>query len=262
MQVRVVGWLFCVWVILACAPFLEARESKAEKKEYSQALREFFFVVDHIYLKNQTTEQDWGKLTGSFEKILLKISQPKSQALRSLLASSQKSLDQLPVLRSEVLKAFEVSLAPVHTPKKDRGRYVYTKYCMSCHGVQGDGGGELAGRFSPTPLSFTDPQNRSKLSAHHIYNVLLTGTPSGSMVSMEKILKKEYLWDVAYYTLALAEGCGGEGEVQEGGREALQLFPMEKLASLSQKAWLLESHREPSWRELRCQRPFIASSLP
>ena len=242
-----------------------ARESKAEKEYFSQALREFFLLLDRRYLKGKPLEAaQMQQLESALQQVVVKLPQTQAQALLTSLRASVHDVEQLSAVRGEVLRAFEVTLAPVRTPEKKRGAYLYERHCMSCHGAQGKGAGELAQRLDPPPTSFRHAPQRSRLSAHHIYNVLLTGLPSGSMVSLEKVLTKTDLWSLAYYALFLAEGCEDEAAGAQSSSEARPAshspaVAMEQLALITGKSWS-QQHGESShqqFRELRCQRPFI-----
>ncbi len=66
---------------------------------------------------------------------------------------------------------------PIDTSKADRGRDVYGRYCISCHGGDGDGRGYSAHWLDPAPRDFTGAVFKWR------------STPSGALPSEEDILR-------------------------------------------------------------------------
>ena len=56
-------------------------------------------------------------------------------------------------------------------------------------------------------LSLVTDNHKNFMFAHQIYNLLLTGMPSGAMSSLEHVLNDHQLWNIAFYTISLLFDC-------------------------------------------------------
>ena len=84
-----------------------------------------------------------------------------------------------------------------------QGRYLYTKYCAVCHGVEGKGDGFNAFNLDPRPKDFSDTKYMKALGDSHILQTISGGgrsvNESSLMPPYQWTLKKEEIQYVASY---------------------------------------------------------------
>lgn len=103
---------------------------------------------------------------------------------------------------------FWKSSVVVNDSVEDKGKFLYDRYCLYCHGAKGDGNGPLveSGKFPNTPPSYTTLYTDGKLTGGHVYHVITYG--KGVMGSHATQLNPEERWEVISYVIRL--GRGGE----------------------------------------------------
>jgi mono/diheme cytochrome c family protein len=103
----------------------------------------------------------------------------------------------------EVLSYVAVLSYPPDAPGSAlNGREVYRRYCVSCHGTEGDGNGPAAGLLVTKPTDFS----RDTLVARRDFERLISRTRDGpdgahasSMPAWGLFFDDRMLWDVALY---------------------------------------------------------------
>ncbi|MCY4443651.1 MAG: cytochrome c [Proteobacteria bacterium] len=191
-----------------------ARETKREKQTYSDALRVLILIIDQAYLsdalkdpKKHVTLQN--TLTSILKRTSTKLDSPSKIDNIQHKVQSLKSSKDLISLKEMILQAYTRTNILPQIPNYLTGKQLYHTYCESCHGSKAQDNTKhlkLAQRFQTPPLSFDSPQAK-RLSAHHIFNLLLTGLPSGTMTSFEETLSTNQLWSLSFYTLSLSYHC-------------------------------------------------------
>ncbi|MGB6044750.1 MAG: c-type cytochrome [Pirellulales bacterium] len=90
-----------------------------------------------------------------------------------------------------------------------RGGVIYTRYCVQCHGVSGDGAGAVAEYLQPLPrdyrrgiFKFTSTPYGAKPRRHDIMRTLRNGVPGTAMPAFNR-MSKEDVEAVTDYVLAL-----------------------------------------------------------
>jgi hypothetical protein len=107
-----------------------------------------------------------------------------------------------------------------------RGRTIYTRNCMPCHGDALSGDGHYAHGFNPTPIDFTDVGTIPQLSESYVFWRVAKGGPglpregapwNSAMPVWEDYLTEEEIWAVVLF---LYEQTGAHPRVMhEGGAE-------------------------------------------
>ncbi len=97
--------------------------------------------------------------------------------------------------------------------KKDirRGKRDYKKYCSSCHGISGEGGGSGAIISGIPPQDLTDKAYMSLLSDEELFERIRYGEDLIPYVQMPGIVhkaSKQTMWNIAYYVRTLAVNKG------------------------------------------------------
>lgn len=91
---------------------------------------------------------------------------------------------------------------------EERGKFLYERFCMNCHGAKGDGNGNLveSGKFPNQPPNYITLYDSGKLSEGHVYHVITYGIRV--MGSHATQLDPQERWDVIAYVERL--GAGGD----------------------------------------------------
>jgi len=107
-----------------------------------------------------------------------------------------------------------------------KGKIIYEKRCIRCHGVDGDGQGAAAERLNPPPRSFEDGQYKIKTSGFEsmvpndddLFRMVRDGMPGSAMPSWKQLLSEPEMWDVVQYikTFAGYESESPETQVDYG----------------------------------------------
>ncbi len=83
----------------------------------------------------------------------------------------------------------------------ERGRSLYTNYCLACHGVQGKGDGPLIPKF-PNPPSLT-AKRLLKYEDGRLYHIITEG--SGDMPSHKEQINSKDRWFLVQYVNYIQE---------------------------------------------------------
>jgi mono/diheme cytochrome c family protein len=91
------------------------------------------------------------------------------------------------------------------TGSAKRGKALYERYCIFCHGAQGDGQGESAPYLTPKPRDFTkavfkcrSTPSGSLPTDNDLFNTITRGIHASGMPSWKPLLKQERADLVAY----------------------------------------------------------------
>lgn len=109
----------------------------------------------------------------------------------------------------------ETDPGPARLNQLENGFRVFSRYCVQCHGVNGDGQGEIAHYLKPRPRDYTQgifkfiSTSNGKARKADLVRTLRRGVPGTSMPSFATLSNSD-LSDVADYVLALTT----RGELQ------------------------------------------------
>jgi len=79
-----------------------------------------------------------------------------------------------------------------------KGKAVYEKNCLMCHGLQGKGDGPMAAMVKPKPTNFTSPESEKKSDAELI-KTIESGSPGTPMADWKNTLSAQQIQDVLAY---------------------------------------------------------------
>jgi high-affinity iron transporter len=105
----------------------------------------------------------------------------------SVLGQTQKPLKKTPELLSQ-------------------GKKLYDQNCTTCHGVKGDGKGQLGTALKPAPSDFTKPFKQwafGKGDLKKVFDVITKGIPNSSMVKWDQLSEQER-WALVYFVVEFA----------------------------------------------------------
>ena len=92
-------------------------------------------------------------------------------------------------------------IPPKKTPELlTQGKKLYEQNCVTCHGSQGDGKGQLGAALKPPPSDFTKPLKQwpySKGDLKKVFEAITKGIPNTSMVKWDQFSEQER-WALVY----------------------------------------------------------------
>lgn len=117
-------------------------------------------------------------------------------------------------LRADVIRVYQVAVAPKKAPDLARAATLYAAHCVSCHGAEGRGDGPLAAGMDPEPSDFHDEGRMSARSLFGLYNTITLGVAGTPMRPFTE-LAEEDRWALAFFAADLR---ADETQVQQGRR--------------------------------------------
>jgi mono/diheme cytochrome c family protein len=85
-----------------------------------------------------------------------------------------------------------------------RGKVIYQKHCLPCHGSQGRGDGQFGQVTRPPAADFTSPQSKKKTDAQ-LLDTIRNGRPPTAMEGWKWQLSDGEIEDVLTYVKTLGE---------------------------------------------------------
>jgi cytochrome c6 len=86
-----------------------------------------------------------------------------------------------------------------------KGKVVFEKHCMSCHGPDGKGSGPMGSLLTPPAADYTSESSRLKSDAELLHTIQ-EGRTGTAMRSFKKWLSKQEMRDVLAYVRLLSRG--------------------------------------------------------
>ncbi|HTL81613.1 MAG TPA: cytochrome c [Bacteroidia bacterium] len=89
---------------------------------------------------------------------------------------------------------------------EDKGKFLFTRFCIYCHGAAGDGQGPLvsSGKYGAQPPNYADLYKKGWLTDGHIYWVITYGIRN--MGSHAGQVSPEERWQIIQYVQRLGRG--------------------------------------------------------
>ena len=191
-----------------------------EMKEFSNTVQDL--AKDYLEEESSKTR----------EPILSKLQDLKraitEKSSREAIATTAKSI------KSQIITATDFKVTPSEWPDLANGKKIYRNKCMSCHGKQGGGDGQLAPNLKVAPTNFLDDDLMKQVSAFQAFNTIRLGIEGTSMRSFQKLSDKE-IWDLAFYIKALRfkQKTDDESALSEPFRRASKAAGLKQVATLS-----------------------------
>jgi high-affinity iron transporter len=159
-----------------------------EQVEFSQQVR--------ALLEQLPTHADTSALLRQAEQLVALIQDKRPGSEVSALSQQ---------LRWQIIRAYEVEVAPQHPPDLRPAAALYQAHCAACHGVQGHGDGPAGAQLDPAPGNFHDHQRMVQRSLYGLYSTITLGVEGTGMVSF-RMLSEAERWALAFYISDLATG--------------------------------------------------------
>jgi DMSO reductase family type II enzyme heme b subunit len=94
----------------------------------------------------------------------------------------------------------------------DKGKEIYDKRCIWCHGAEGDGSGAAKDMLNPPPRDFTSGNYKIKTSSFEdmtpndddIFRMIRDGMPGTSMPGWSDVLSEQDMWNLVAYVKTFA----------------------------------------------------------
>ena len=83
------------------------------------------------------------------------------------------------------------------------GKQIYTRYCATCHGINGQGGS--GSDISPPAPNLTDDEWKRGSTDGEIFDVIKNGVPDLTMEPWGNRIKDEDIWNVVNFVRSLAK---------------------------------------------------------
>ncbi len=116
-------------------------------------------------------------------------------------------------LKKIVLQNTKIPISPTVWPDISNGKSLYQISCLSCHGSNGEGDGNLSNGLNPKPTNFRTSK-MLEISPLQIFNTIRLGVPETSMRAFDELSDKE-AWDLAFYIKALPYEKGKDRKLAE-----------------------------------------------
>lgn len=111
-------------------------------------------------------------------------------------------------LPAVVLLSFRMWMGsgPAHAADGDaqKGKAVYARNCVLCHGAQGRGDGPVGKTINPPAADFTSAASKKKTDAE-LLATIVTGRPPTAMVGWKGQLSEAEIQDVLAYVKSLRQ---------------------------------------------------------
>jgi high-affinity iron transporter len=154
-------------------------------------------------LPDNSSKAALSKLAEDFRRAVLN----KSEGAQVVALAAQ--------IRADLIRGYDIQVAPKRPPDKALGAQVYQQYCVACHGANGAGDGPQAKGLDPKPVNFLDGERAGQRSLFSLYNVVSLGVNGTSMAAFSQ-LSDEQRWAVAFHVGSLAYNK----EARERGEKA------------------------------------------
>jgi mono/diheme cytochrome c family protein len=98
--------------------------------------------------------------------------------------------------------------APAQSADAAKGRALYEKYCLMCHGPEGRGDGPVGLHANPPAANFHAPESKRKSDAALLESIR-AGHPETAMASWGNALSSEQIADILAYIRKLSPPGSG-----------------------------------------------------
>lgn len=159
-----------------------------DKAEYAEQ-REFAGRVRELLAKLPDVPEKAGLLKQA--ALLARLIDTKSAGTRVAALTE--------TMRENLLRAYNVSVAPRRAPDLTTATTLYESQCASCHGSDGRGNGPLAKVLDPAPVDFHEQARQEQRSVYALYNAISLGVPGTAMQAYAQTLSEDERWALAFH---------------------------------------------------------------
>ncbi len=106
-------------------------------------------------------------------------------------------------LKSELIAQFNLKIVktPVEPVSLERGKAIYMKNCIECHGLTGEGDGPGSVELDPPPARLADPELTGDgiTDPYDNFQIISVGIANTAMRAWSDSLSEQERWDVTYF---------------------------------------------------------------
>jgi high-affinity iron transporter len=175
-------------------------------QDYSGAVKDGKILSKSEYQEQMEFSETAGKLSSSILELRPHMEiRAEIDSLHQLIAkkADPKEVTELSQkIKKQVIEITGLEVAPTHWPSIAHGQQLYSKFCINCHGVKGDGNSPASLALNPRPISFFDRAKMDNLSPFKTFNAVRIGVPNTAMMSQPQLSDQD-AWDVSFYVMSL-----------------------------------------------------------
>ena len=138
-------------------------------------------------------------------------------------------------LRSGVIQAWKLNVAPRQAPDLALGARLFAQHCATCHGAQGRGDGPLSKGMEPAPSDFHDEERMRQRSLYGLYNTISLGVGGTPMRAFTEFSEADR-WALAFFTGNLRADPAAVARGEAAWRESQGKSVFDSLKSLVDQA--------------------------
>ncbi len=105
-----------------------------------------------------------------------------------------------------------------------RGKVIYQRFCIGCHGPVGDGQGPASAYLYPPALNFTTLARHADTSGGLLYYQIMNGIVGSAMPYFKRELESEKIWDVSNFIAEYFIGRNDANQEPRGMDAAYEPF--------------------------------------
>ncbi|MGJ8649833.1 MAG: heavy metal-binding domain-containing protein [Opitutaceae bacterium] len=128
-------------------------------------------------------------------------------------------------LKAELKEQYDVSVPAMSEVVIAKGKEVYARTCVTCHGVSGKGDGPASVVFAQKPADFTDPAHSSYYSDQGRIHIIKNGVPGTPMTGWKSILKEDEVQAVYGYVRSLRATAPSAEDAHTDGAYVCPMHP-------------------------------------
>lgn len=186
--------------------------------DYPEAVRDGSIVNDAEYSEQRDFAATVLQLLGSLP------AEPGREGLESQATALATAIESLAPaaeiaqlcrgLAADVIRTYEVAVAPASVPEPAAAASLFAAQCAACHGLEGRGDGPAAAGLEPPPTNFHDDARARQRSLYGLYSTITLGVEGTGMASFAG-LDEAQRWNLAFHVA----GFGDEASAIARGRE-------------------------------------------
>ena len=161
-------------------------------------MRYFLFVLTAYIIWFPLTRSLAGLPTGS-PHLPIRAERSKYLAIASGICPQSRNTKQAPLKYKQKTNPLLAT-----TQNIEKGKLLYQveakpTACKMCHGIRGNGNGQLARGLEPAPRNFTCKETMEALSEGQLFWIIKNGSKGTAMPSHKFTLSDRDIWQIIYY---------------------------------------------------------------
>ncbi len=112
------------------------------------------------------------------------------------------------LVAANLLRAAPLAAQPSPLSIHERGKALYERNCVVCHGTDGKADTPVGRLLKPRPRNFADPIQMARVTVDRIYRAIKDGRPGTAMASWKQIFTETEIGDLIDYIHTLSSAGG------------------------------------------------------